>query len=44
MVENISLYGEYSLLFTIDEPDFTIDLGLGSNPAGPAIGIIVYLN
>ena len=36
----IQLFGEYSLLFAIDEPDFTIDLGLGNT----AVGIIIYLN
>ena len=41
LVENLNLYGEYSLLVRIDDPEFTIDLGLGNNAQ---IGIIVYLN
>lgn len=41
LVENLSLFGEYSLLVDINEPDFIIDLGLGNNAQ---IGIIVYLN
>ncbi len=41
LVENLNLFGEYNLLVEINEPDFTIDLGLGNNTQ---IGIIVYLN
>jgi hypothetical protein len=41
LVENLSLFGEYSLLVDIDEPNFIIDLGLGNNAQ---IGIIIYLN
>jgi hypothetical protein len=41
LVENLNLFGEYNLIVSINEPDFTIDLGLGNNTQ---IGIIVYLN
>jgi hypothetical protein len=41
LVENLNLFGEYGLIVEIDEPDFTIDLGLANNAQ---IGIIVYLN
>ncbi len=41
LVENLNLFAEYNLLVEINEPDFTIDLGLGNNTQ---IGIIVYLN
>jgi hypothetical protein len=41
LVENLNLFGEYNLLVMINEPDFTVDLGLGNNAQ---IGIIVYLN
>ena len=41
LVENLNLFGEYSLIVDINEPDFVIDLGLGNNAQ---IGIIVYLN
>jgi len=38
LVENMNLFGEYNLLVEINEPDFTVDLGLGNNAQ---IGIIV---
>jgi hypothetical protein len=41
LVENLNLFGEYSLLVSFNEPEFSIDLGLGN--AGK-LGIIVYLN
>ena len=41
LVENLNLFAEYNLLVEINEPDFTIDLGLGNSGQ---IGIIVYLN
>ncbi len=41
LVENLNLFGEYSLLVSILDPNFTIDLGLGNNAQ---LGIIVYLN
>jgi len=41
LVENVGLFGEYSLLVNINEPLFAIDLGLGINAQ---IGIVVYLN
>jgi len=41
LVENLNLFAEYNLLVSINEPEFTIDLGLGNNTQ---IGIIVYLN
>ena len=41
LVENVGLFGEYSLLVNINEPLFAIDLGLGNNAQ---IGIVVYLN
>jgi hypothetical protein len=41
LVENLHLFGEYGLIFDINEPDFVIDLGLGNNAQ---LGIIVYLN
>jgi len=34
----MNLFGEYNLLVEINEPDFTVDLGLGNNAQ---IGIIV---
>jgi len=41
LVENLNLYGEYSLLVSFNEPVFSIDLGLGNNAQ---LGIIIYLN
>jgi hypothetical protein len=41
LVESISLYGEYCLLFSWIDPNFEIDLGLGN---ATQLGIIVYLN
>lgn len=41
LVENLNLFAEYNLLVSINEPNFTIDLGLGNSAQ---IGIIVYLN
>jgi len=41
LVENLNLFAEYNLLVSINEPNFTIDLGLGNSGQ---IGIIVYLN
>ncbi len=41
LVENINLFGEYAVLVSINEPIFSIDLGLGNNAQ---LGIIVYLN
>jgi hypothetical protein len=41
LIENLHLFGEYGLVVDINEPDFTIDLGLGNNGQ---VGIVVYLN
>ena len=41
LVENLNLFGEYSLLASIIDPIFSIDLGLGNHAQ---LGIIVYLN
>jgi hypothetical protein len=41
LVENLNLFGEYVLLISINEPEFSVDLGLGNNAQ---IGLIVYLN
>ena len=41
LVENLNLFAEYNLLVKINEPDFSVDLGLGNSAQ---IGIIVYLN
>jgi hypothetical protein len=40
VIESVAFFVEYALLFEMDEPDFTIDLGLGN---GAQLGIIIYL-
>ena len=40
LVDYLSLYAEYNLLLSIDEPLFMIDLGIGN---GAQVGLVVYL-
>jgi hypothetical protein len=40
VIESVAFFVEYALLFEMDEPDFTIDLGIGNNAV---LGVIIYL-
>ena len=40
LLDYLSFYAEYSLMVTIDEPNFSIDLGIGN---GSQVGVIIYL-
>ena len=40
VIESVAFFAEYALLFEMDEPDFTIDLGIGNSSL---LGIIIYL-
>jgi hypothetical protein len=40
ILDYLSFYAEYSLLVSIDEPVFGIDLGIGNNSQ---VGVIIYL-
>jgi hypothetical protein len=40
ILDYLSFYAEYSLLMTIDEPQFSVDLGMGN---ASQVGVIIYL-
>jgi hypothetical protein len=40
IIDSVSFFAEYILRFEMDEPTFTIDLGIGNNTL---MGIIIYL-
>jgi hypothetical protein len=40
IIDSVSFFAEYILRFEMDEPTFTIDLGIGNNAI---LGIIIYL-
>jgi hypothetical protein len=40
ILESVAFFAEYALIFEMDEPLFTIDLGVGNNAK---LGVIIYL-